>query len=243
MLSAGAGRPVLLLHGVPAGAALWGPLLRSPAPGLRWVAPDLPGFGASACSPSLGLPDMARWIGALRAALDLGADTVLVGQDWGGLLAGAAALEQGVRGLVLISAPLDHAWLGARVTALPGLAGPFYHWLGGRLYLASAVGPSHRAALLSACRITLDRAELPWTMRQIAATLKMRQIAKMRHDLKMRQIPTRLLWGGRDRMFPLRVGARTARALGVPLEVVPDAGQGLPFERPERVIAAVQALP
>lgn len=48
---AGEGRPVVLVHGNFAGRSWWRELLANPPPGVRLIAPDLPGFGESAVGP------------------------------------------------------------------------------------------------------------------------------------------------------------------------------------------------
>jgi haloalkane dehalogenase len=92
------GRPVLLLHGEPSWSYLYrsmiGPLV---AAGLRVVAPDLIGFGRSDKPAALEDYTYARHVGWLTdlvvTHLDL-TDTILFGQDWGGLLGLRIAAEQ-----------------------------------------------------------------------------------------------------------------------------------------------------
>lgn len=88
---AGAGRPVLLLHGNPTSSLLWRHVLRRAASGdhagCRWIALDLIGMGASG-RPDLPyrLADHVRHLDGFMDALDL-SDVVLVGHDWGVALA------------------------------------------------------------------------------------------------------------------------------------------------------------
>jgi haloalkane dehalogenase len=92
------GRPVLLLHGEPSWSYLYrsmiGPLA---AAGLRVIAPDLIGFGRSDKPVAREDYTYARHVGWLTDLvvnhLDL-TDTVLFGQDWGGLLGLRIAAEQ-----------------------------------------------------------------------------------------------------------------------------------------------------
>lgn len=63
----GDGAPVLLLHGFPHDRSLWAPQLRAPAPGHRYIAPDLPGFGES---EPLARPHLDAWADWLAAFLD-----------------------------------------------------------------------------------------------------------------------------------------------------------------------------
>ena len=87
-VEAGAGKPIVLLHGEPT----WGYLYRKMIPALaekgRVIVPDLIGFGRSD-KPTLpnahSYRSHARWLRKLFDALKL-EDVTLVCQDWGGLL-------------------------------------------------------------------------------------------------------------------------------------------------------------
>jgi ferritin-like metal-binding protein YciE/pimeloyl-ACP methyl ester carboxylesterase len=92
LLEQGAGRPLLLLHGC--GSLAQEILSAMPAaPGLRWIAPDRPGYGFSAPRRGRDAPvDQARWTAALLDALGLGR-VHLVAHS----LAAGAALEFAAR--------------------------------------------------------------------------------------------------------------------------------------------------
>jgi haloalkane dehalogenase len=84
---AGAGAPIVFLHGNPSSSHLWRNVLpRIGAPG-RCLAPDLIGMGRSG-KPDIGysFDDHARHLDAWFDALRMEA-VVLVGHDWGGALA------------------------------------------------------------------------------------------------------------------------------------------------------------
>ncbi len=104
---AGAGAPVVLVHGNHASHRFWQELLAAPPEGLELIAPDLPNFGASGRLP--GEISMRAYGAAMTAfleALDLRGVT-LVGHSFGGAVAQAcAALTPGrVARLLLIDAP------------------------------------------------------------------------------------------------------------------------------------------
>ncbi|GIH90865.1 alpha/beta fold hydrolase [Planobispora siamensis] len=108
VVEAGEGPLVLLLHGFPQFWWSWRHQLVSlPAAGYRAVAVDLRGYGASDKPPrGYDLPALAAdAAGLIRALGETGA--VVVGHDWGGLLAWTMAVldPKVVRRLVPVSAP------------------------------------------------------------------------------------------------------------------------------------------
>jgi pimeloyl-ACP methyl ester carboxylesterase len=97
--------PILLLHGLGVGGAVWQPFARRLAPHLAAVAPDLRGHGQSDVPPEgYGLADYAADLAELTPAA-----TPVVGHSLGALV--AVALADGwpdrVSWLVLVDPPLD----------------------------------------------------------------------------------------------------------------------------------------
>ncbi|GIH70264.1 alpha/beta fold hydrolase [Sphaerimonospora thailandensis] len=108
VVEAGEGPLVLLLHGFPQFWWTWRHQLVSlPAAGYRAVAVDLRGYGASDKPPrGYDLPTLAvDAAGLVRALGETGA--IVVGHDWGGLLAWTMGVHDPkvVRRLVPVSAP------------------------------------------------------------------------------------------------------------------------------------------
>jgi pimeloyl-ACP methyl ester carboxylesterase len=103
---AGSGPLVLLLHGFPQFWWTWRAQLGSLADaGFHVVAPDLRGYGASDKPPrGYDLPTLSADVAALVRALGE-REAVVVGHDWGGLLAWtmAALHPRSVRRLVVVS--------------------------------------------------------------------------------------------------------------------------------------------
>ncbi len=99
---AGSGEPFLLLHGFPHDRTLWAPQLSAPAPGVRYLAPDLPGFGESERHLETALEDWADWLAALLDTLAI-PRAIVGGLSMGGYLAFAfwRRHPQRVRALVL----------------------------------------------------------------------------------------------------------------------------------------------
>ena len=104
---AGEGPLVLLLHGFPQFWWTWRHQLTGlPSAGLRVVAPDLRGYGASDKPPrGYDLPTAAADAAAVIRALGE-TEAVVVGSDWGGLVGWtmAALHPRSVRKLVVVSA-------------------------------------------------------------------------------------------------------------------------------------------
>src|SRR4051794_38971382 len=70
-LDAGAGWPVILLHGFPLSAEMWRPQLERVPQGWRYIAPDLRGFGPSpAGADPLSAPTMDSYAADVEALLD-----------------------------------------------------------------------------------------------------------------------------------------------------------------------------
>ncbi|HEX2875202.1 MAG TPA: haloalkane dehalogenase [Polyangiaceae bacterium] len=99
----GSGPPIVFLHGNPLSSQVWHDVLPRLSVRGRCVAPDLIGMGDSG-KPNLAyrLEDHARYLDAWFEAMGL-QDAVLVGYDWGGVLAmdWAARHPERVRGLVV----------------------------------------------------------------------------------------------------------------------------------------------
>jgi pimeloyl-ACP methyl ester carboxylesterase len=90
-------------------------------PGIRFISPDLPGFGESTPLTD-GAHDIAgyrRWLTAFIAALRLGNDFVLLGHSFGSIIASAAMADE------LPAAGLEPSKLVlVNPIAAPALAGP-----------------------------------------------------------------------------------------------------------------------
>ncbi|MFD5548502.1 haloalkane dehalogenase [Streptomyces goshikiensis] len=84
---AGAGTPMVFLHGNPTSSHLWRDVLPAVGGGGRRLAPDLIGMGRSG-KPDIDytFADQARYLDAWFEAAGLD-EVVLVGHDWGGALA------------------------------------------------------------------------------------------------------------------------------------------------------------
>jgi pimeloyl-ACP methyl ester carboxylesterase len=105
---AGAGRPLVLMHGFPQTWRQWSPIIERLAASFRLIAPDLRGIGASP-GPATGYDKhtMAEDIHAILTVECGDAKPLVCGHDMGSFVAFAYALKyrKAVEGLLLIDAP------------------------------------------------------------------------------------------------------------------------------------------
>lgn len=251
ILEGGQGSPIVLLHGAGGFAAAWLRVVPDLMVSHRVIAPDLPGHGETSfwAEP----PDAERLVGWLDDLLDCSCESapILVGQTLGGAIAAAYAAARGERlaALVLVDAlgladfepdPAFGSALGAY------LAGPsegshdaLMHqclfdyprvqrelgrtWPAFSAYLADrALAPEHIAAL----GVLMHLAGLP--------AMPAAQLASI-------TVPTRLIWGRRDRATPLPVAERASKRFGWPLHVIEDSGDEPALEQPGAFVAALRA--
>jgi haloalkane dehalogenase len=142
----GTGDPVVFLHGNPTSSYLWRNVLGRAARHGRCLATDLVGMGASDKLPGSGpgsyrFVEHRRHLDGLLDALGVADRVVLVGHDWGGVLAFDWARRHpgAVRGIAYLEtlvAPVS--WDGPNAPD-PGLFGPLRSAEGERLVLEENV--------------------------------------------------------------------------------------------------------
>ena len=110
-VEAGAGDPIVFLHGNPTSSYLWRGVMPHVAPLGRCIAPDLIGMGGSAKLPGSGpgsyrYVQHRRYLDELLQLLDVRERVTLVGHDWGSALAFDWAVRQpdSVKGLAYMEA-------------------------------------------------------------------------------------------------------------------------------------------
>ncbi|MGV0715917.1 alpha/beta hydrolase [Mycolicibacterium sp. XJ662] len=111
------GRPVLALHGWPQHHWVYRDLLADPPPGMRIIAPDLPGYGWSGPPPHRwAKDDVASDVLALMDVLGL-ERVLLVGHDWGGFVGYRMLLTAPERFEGYLVMNMAHPWLPTRAVA------------------------------------------------------------------------------------------------------------------------------
>ena len=244
-LEAGAGPPLVLLHGIGSSAESWRDQLAGLADIRHVLAWDAPGYGASTPLPS-ARPTVADYADRLALLLDaLGLERIaLAGHSLGALIAGAfAARRPGrVERLVLADAAIGHgvdpaAPLPPRVRLrLDDLAahGPeeFARRRAPRLLSAAAT-----PAQLERVHETMARID-PAGYRQAVAMLAQ---GNLRADAGAITAPTLVLCGSEDAVTPPEGNRALAAAIAHARYVeLADAGHASYIERPGAFNAAVR---
>jgi len=252
--------PVLLLHGLGATNASMLPVLADLAVDHRVLAPDLPGFGASAAPPA---PYSSAWYAAWLEAFQRVTGSrraVVVGNSLGGRVALEAGLTHpaSVRALVLLTPSPAFRRLRQYVPLVrlvpPALA---------RLPLPV----SHRAAVEAIRAMFSDPSRLPEAWYDAAADEAVRVLGDPDHRVAFfscaRHIyledaygrsgfwhrlpgllpPALFVWGDRDRLVPSSFARHVAAALpGAAQVVLEDCGHVPHFEHPRETSAMLRGF-
>ncbi len=262
-LQAGAGSPLILLHGLLGAAVCWRPAMRALASRARVYAIDAIGIGNSARVPGL---DASLGASAERLRRFMDAEGIeradLCASSHGGAVAMffAANYPERVRSLVL-QAPANPFCSRSRpqIRLFTSRTG---QWLG--RWVPNA---PRRLQAIALERMYGDPERVqPGTLENYVRSLKIPgtvdyilsvlgcwtdDMAQLKRLLrKLRGLPCLLLWGTHDRAVSLASGEALQRILGAELELLPGLGH-LPYEEKpqdfaERVsdfLASVQGMP
>jgi pimeloyl-ACP methyl ester carboxylesterase len=203
---AGAGMPVVLLHGWALGQHTYRDvIMRIAEQGCRVVAPSMPGFGGTADLPDdrFSLFGYARWVVDLLDTIGIDEQAVVIGHSFGGGVAIRLAHDHParVRSLVLVNSIGGSAW--RKGTALRSISErPLWDW---GLHFPGDVWP-----LRQATRVLPVIAEdlVPNLVRHPKAVIKVANLARRAdlrnelEELRDRELPITLLWGTRDGIIP-----------------------------------------
>ncbi len=259
------GLPVLCLHGWPQHHYAWRHLLASPPPGLRIIAPDLPGYGWSGPPPHRWQKEeVASDVLALLDQLGL-QRVILVGHDWGGWIGWLLTLRAPERFSVYLIFNMTHIWNGPRQIlphVLPFLGyQPAIAFFGVPLQMrTSVVRIGIKRALCDKSSMTdeeinwfADRFRDPVVARAGSDTYRTfltREVLALRRHPEQRRsvVPTRMVFGTKDvAIHPSLVAAETANAADYTVEFVDGVGHFLPDERPalvsDRLVAVAAEFP
>ncbi|MGZ8802714.1 MAG: alpha/beta fold hydrolase [Mycobacterium sp.] len=250
------GRPVLALHGWPQHHWVYRDLLADPPPGLRIIAPDLPGYGWSGPPPHRwAKEEVVSDLVALMDALDL-ERVLLVGHDWGGYIGHLLTLRVPERIDGYLALNIAHPWVPPKVMArhawrflmyqpVVAIAGvPLQRHTS---YLEKVIFRAASTLDAQTARVYAERFRDPVvarTARDTYRTFLTREIPKLSRVGERRRstVPTRVLFGKKDiAIAPALAAAETARADDYTVEIV-DGTHFIVDERPDLVRAKLIAL-
>lgn len=258
-LTAGEGLPLVLLHALGENAFDWSWVLPDLANTHRVYAPDLPGFGDSAKPVADYSPAFfARFVAAFLDALEV-QRAVVAGNSLGGLIALRLALSEPER--VTALGLIDSAGLGREVH--PALQQPTLPGQGemavavGKTPLGSAGRAWLRVPLLFANpeRVPTEWFEeqqritqLPGFLEAVISALRAQVTLGGQREVLLDQLPkllmpTHIVWGASDRVFPKSQAQEAVACLEHgSLELIPDCGHLPHVEQPDDFLAALGPL-
>jgi pimeloyl-ACP methyl ester carboxylesterase len=240
----------VLLHGFPGGAADWrGVAERLVLAGARVLIPDLLGFGASPRPTSFE----KLWTGAQAEALAAELDdlavraAVVVGHDYGGpvaitltdrrpdLVGALAVVDTNVFGDTPIGMPLS-------LVLVPGIGRIAERVLFSASFLRMLAG---RLTVTAGTTVHANDADEATSIRILFAGV-LRNVAGLYGPIEKAagrvSVPSLVVWGSGDPLFPVEQGERTADLLHARLEVLDGVGHLPPAEAPDRVAELLQSL-
>jgi pimeloyl-ACP methyl ester carboxylesterase len=212
---AGAGPPVVLVHGLSGSSRWWRRNIGALTPYRRVYVVDLIGFGASRARRPFALAEAAGYLTQWLDQLELERVSV-VGHSMGGLIAAelAADAPERVDRLVLVdpaALPLDAHLMTHALSLLHELR-----------YISLSFLPVLLADALRAGPLTLWR----------ATTALM--LADLRPKLAQVRAPTLVIWGEHDALAPLALARQLAQYLRYEeLVVIKGAGHVPMWDRPQ----------
>lgn len=237
LMRGGAGDPLVYLHG--ASGASWLPFLQTLSQHFDVIAPEHPGFGESDTPDWLdNIHDLAYFYLDLFAELKL-SGAHLVGNSLGGWIAAEIAVRSTAHlaSLTLAGSAGLHVPGVAQVDSFlvsdeERLRAFFHDPKKAREMIARVLNPDEEDAALKN-RTTV--AKLSWQPRSHDPHLH-----KWLHRI---DVPTLLIWGDTDRLFPKEHAlAFQAAVPGAKLVVIPKCGHVPQIEQPDAFVAALASF-
>ena len=238
LMRGGAGQPLVILHGA-SGAGTWLPFMRSLADSYDVIVPEHPGFGGSDTPPWLDtVPDLANFYLDFLEELDL--DGVhLVGQSLGGWVAAELAVRNTGRlaSLTLVAAAGIHVKDVAQVDTF--LSNPEQHvrdLFHDQSFADALLARGPRPELEDiALKNRMTTAKLVWQPRSHDPHLQ-----KWLHRI---DVPTLLIWGEHDRLFPKEYALAYQRLIpGSKAVIIPECGHLPQVEQVDAFTAELESF-
>ena len=261
---AGAGEPVLLLHGFPQHWWEWRGIIPRLAPHYRVICPDLRGAGWTD-APAEGYTSEQQRSDVLALLDHLGLERVrLVAHDWSAIVGFQMAIQHPERIQAYVSLSVPHPWfrfppamlrsawrlwfmpviatpgLGARV--LGGGSQPLARYLLETDVAEHAFTPEDREAFLAPLRQP-ERARAGSALYRRVILPEMRRIATGAYRGSRLSVPTRVLYGPADpALVPEMYGGSEPYADDLTVEPIEGAGHFMADERPDAVADRILAF-
>ncbi|HEX4461668.1 MAG TPA: alpha/beta hydrolase [Polyangia bacterium] len=237
LTEAGAGRPVLILHGG-GGPFTIGSLVAQLAGKAHVITPTHPGFGGTPRPAWFnGVDDLALAYLDLLEAREL-RDVLVIGSSIGGWIAAEMALRdrgQRVSGVVLINSAgvqVEGEPIRDVFTLSPRELADYANHDGAKFYQDPATIPPEQLAIRKANGATLK----VYAGETMGDGKLMRRLARVK-------TPTLVVWGASDRIITPAYGRALAAAFGnARFELVAEAGHLPHLEQPARTLAAIEPM-
>jgi pimeloyl-ACP methyl ester carboxylesterase len=238
LMRGGAGRPLLFLHGG-GGASAWLPFMADLAARRDVIVPEHPGYGSSDTPDWLdGVPDLANFYLDFLDQLDL-SNVDLVGHSLGGWIAAELAVRNARRlnSLTLVAAGGIH---------VKGLEQVDTFLLTDEQRVRTLF---QDPACIEAMLTQLKRPEVEdINLKNQTATARLiwqprgydPHLHKWLHRIS---VPTLLIWGANDRIYPKDYAAAYRRLIPhAQAVIIPDCGHVPQVERREAFVAALESF-
>ena len=158
--------------------------------------------------------------------------TILIGHDFGGVIAAMASIQKQPRALILTGTALGPWWLLTRMSALPILRYFFYDLFAGQLF----VRLSNRTGSQFELRPEVAIPNIAQRMRSLANNM-----SPPKHLAQAIPCPLFLIWGTQDRWYPTRIAKAISQTTNAPITWL-NAGHYAMWEDPAAYTHALQNI-